>query len=160
MHSRALALGLLVAAASLPAQGAPRQQSKVTPTGGWHVGIPQKASVAVGIARTREWSDAAGQNIDYDQMFALLEPGLSAGRASVGYMRRLAGVGSAFTVRGSVMRTWRTPWVAHTEQTFFGIEGSLLPVFFLGARFGVFVRPDADAPGRRVLFTADLSVGM
>jgi len=55
MRAAPMAMGLTMVATLARAQAAPQaaptHRSAIAPTGGWHVGIPQKASAALGLAR-------------------------------------------------------------------------------------------------------------
>jgi hypothetical protein len=133
----------LRAQASPPGGGRPRLDLAV----GLHVGAPQKVSLAVGAARSRAMTDGGAM------VFGLVEPGLGAGRASVGYLRMYGNLGAGLGARASVLRTWRDPWSVAPHRTFAGVEGSA-HLFFFNVRGGVFRRTTAAAGGA-FLFTLD-----
>ena len=115
---------------------------------GLHVGAPQKVSLALGAGRWRESTGDA-----YDVVFGLVEPGLGAGRASVGYLRSRGNLNAGLAVRASALRTWGDPWSVEPNRSFVGVEGSA-HVFFFNVRAGAF-RRTTSADGRAVLFTID-----
>ena len=125
----------------------PVVHTRIGPAFGLHVGAPQKVSLALGAGRWRESGD------DYDGVFGLVEPGLGAGRASVGYLRSRGNLNTGLGVRASALRTWRDPWSVEPNRTFVGVEGSA-HLFFFNVRAGAFRRMTA-AEGRAVLFTID-----
>ena len=125
----------------------PVAQTRIGPAFGLHVGAPQKVSLALGAGRWRESGD------NYDVVFGLVEPGLGAGRVSVGYLRSRGNLNTGLGVRASALRTWRDPWSVEPNRTFLGVEGSA-HVFFFNVRAGAFRRLTA-AEGRAVLFTID-----
>ena len=112
---------------------------------GLHIGAPQKVSLALGVGRWRE-----STNGSYD---GLIEPGLGAGRASVGYLRSRGNLASGLAVRASALRTWRDPWSVEPNRTFVGLEGSA-HMFFFNVRGGAFRRVTAAADGA-FIFTLD-----
>jgi hypothetical protein len=137
----ALALG----AASVRAQGCrgcaqgedtvPR--THVLPGLGIHVGTPQKASFAAGVVLGEDWRQ---DGRDHSRNVALwVEPGISAGRASVAYIDHGYGsFGSGFGVGASVLRTWKDPWTVKPNLTYVGGDLILWPIVFIGPRVGVF----------------------
>ena len=125
----------------------PVVHTRIGPAFGLHVGAPQKVSLALGAGRWRESGD------DYDGVFGLVEPGLGAGRASVGYLRSRGNLNAGLAVRASALRTWRDPWSVEPNRTFVGVEASAHALIF-NVRAGAFRRTTA-AEGRAVLFTID-----
>ena len=122
-------------------------RTRIGPAFGLHIGAPQKVSVALGAGRWREWGD------NYEGVFGLVEPGLGAGRASVGYLRSRGNLNIGLGVRASALRTWGDPWSVDPNRTFVGLEASA-HAGFLSVRGGVF-RRTTSAAGRAVLFTID-----
>src|SRR5829696_7312069 len=127
-----------------PADGV---RTRIGPAFGLHVGAPQKVSLALGAGRWRESGD------NYDGVFGLVEPGLGAGRASVGYLRSRGNLNTGLGVRASALRTWRDPWSVAPNTTFVGVEASA-HAFFFNVRGGAFRRMTSGS-GREVLFTID-----
>ena len=128
-----------------PTDGA---RTRIGPAFGLHVGAPQKVSLALGAGRWRESTGDA-----YDVVFGLVEPGLGAGRASVGYLRSRGNLNTGLAVRASALRTWRDPWSVEPNRTFAGVEASAHVAMFV-VRGGAFRRTTA-ASGRAFLFTID-----
>jgi len=146
-------LALLFATAVTPslraqAPSAVGVRTRIGPAFGLHVGAPQKVSLALGAGRWRE-----STNDDYDVVFGLVEPGLGAGRASVGYLRSRGNLNTGLALRASALRTWRDPWSVEPNRTFVGLEASA-HAFFFNVRAGAF-RRTTSAEGRAVLFTID-----
>lgn len=143
---RRLLAGLFVCAA-LPL--AARAQSRCpscmdSVSGQWHMlpalglrgGIPQKASAAVGIVTGKNYREKG-----HTQDVALyVEPGLSAGRASLGYISGFGNMGSGWGLAGTAMRTWKEPINFPNNTTFVGGELWVWPGFFVGPRLGIFRR--------------------
>ena len=122
-------------------------RTRLGPAFGLHVGAPQKVSVALGVGRWRESGD------NFDVVFGLVEPGLGAGRASVGYLRSRGNLAAGLGVRASALRTWRDPWSVEPNRTFVGLEASA-HLFMFVVRGGAFRRTTAAAE-RSSLFTID-----
>ena len=146
-------LVLLFATVTTPplrAQASPADgvRTRIGPAFGLHVGAPQKVSLALGAGRWRESTNDA-----YDVVFGLVEPGLGAGRASVGYLRSRGNLNAGLGVRASALRTWRDPWSVEPNRTFVGLEASAHALIF-NIRAGAF-RSTTSAEGRAVLFTID-----
>ena len=117
--------------------------------GGIHFGSPAIASVAYGAGRQVsprvppfEWSRA---------VFAFVEPGVNAGRLSVGYGDVIEGMLAGRTLRLSALRVWRGD-----VRNYVGLEASAM--IGVQARVGVFVRRGTNeiAPIR---ITADIGFG-
>ncbi|HYW31784.1 MAG TPA: hypothetical protein VE869_09780 [Gemmatimonas sp.] len=115
---------------------------------GLHVGAPQKVSVALGLQRAIKESTPAAQQL----VFGLVEPGLGAGRASIGY-GSFGDFGAGFTVRGSVLRTFSKPRNVAPNQTFVGLEGAG-HFFLFNVRAGAF-RRTSTGTGSATLYTID-----
>jgi hypothetical protein len=135
---------------ALRAQASPAEgtRTRLGPAFGLHVGAPQKVSLALGVGR---WRESTGDKLD--GVFGLVEPGLGAGRASVGYLRSRGNLNTGLAVRASALRTWRDPWSVAPNRTYVGLEASAHMAIF-GVRAGVFRRTTA-ATDRAVLFTID-----
>ena len=107
-------------------------------TGNWHMvpalglraGTPQKLSAALGIVAGRNYRETG-----HTQDFALyVEPGVSAGRATLGYLSSFGNLGSGYGLGATAMRTWKDPWTVRTNTTYLGGEAWLWPLFFTGPR--------------------------
>jgi hypothetical protein len=121
-------------------------RNRIGPAFGLHIGAPQKVSLALGVGRWRESTDDS-----YNGVFGLVEPGLGAGRASVGYLRSRGNLNTGLAVRASALRTWRDPWSVPPNRTFVGLEASA-HLFYFHFRGGAFRRTTA---GDAFLFTID-----
>ena len=141
-------LALLFATVVTPPLHAQATRTRIGPAFGLHVGAPQKVSLALGAGRWRESTSDA-----YDVLFGLVEPGLGAGRASVGYLRSRGNLNTGLGVRASALRTWRDPWSVAPNQTFVGVEASAHVAVFV-IRAGAF-RRTTSATGSAFLFTID-----
>ena len=117
--------------------------------GGLHVGSPSIVSLAVGGYRNLSRTAATEYTQD---VFALIEPGVNGGRVSVGYGDSYGTFGTGWTMRASLLRTWR-----RENATYVGTEGSAMVLGF-GTRLGVFRRVDGGRAALRV--TADLYFGL
>ena len=140
-------LALLFATVVTPPLHAQATRTRIGPAFGLHVGAPQKVSLALGAGRWRESGD------NYDGVFGLVEPGLGAGRASVGYLRSRGNLNTGLGIRASALRTWGDPWSVAPNTTFVGVEASA-HAFFFNVRGGTFRRTTSGS-GREVLFTID-----
>jgi hypothetical protein len=133
-------------------------RSHVFPALGIHVGEPEKASVAVGTVLGEDWQQDGHDHSRHVALFA--EPGLDAGRASVAYVRHGYGsFGSGFAVAGTVMRTWKEPWVFKPNVTYVGGEVLLWPVLFAGPRIGLFRSVAGNPTDRRWFGSIDIGIG-
>jgi hypothetical protein len=117
--------------------------------GGIHVGTPAIVSLAVGGYRNVSRNPATEYTQD---VFALLEPGVNAGRVSVGYGDSYGTFGTGWTIRATLLRTWR-----RENANYAGAEGSAMVLGF-GTRLGIFRRVDRGRATLRV--TADLYFGL
>lgn len=130
-------------------------------SGQWHMlpalglrgGIPQKLSVALGIVAGKNFRDNRTEDIAL-----YVEPGLSAGRASLGYINGFGNMGSGFGIAGTAMRTWKDPINLSTNHTYIGGEIWVWPVFFTGPRVGVFRKITGATRGWYL--TADFGFGL
>ena len=131
-------------------------------SGRWHMmpgvglraGTPQKLSAAVGFVAGRNYRET-GHNED---IAIYVEPGISAGRATLGYLSSFGNLGSGFGVGATAMRTWRSPWTLRTNTTYVGGEAWLWPIFFSGPRLGVFREITGTKHGW--FLTADFGFGL
>jgi hypothetical protein len=131
-------------------------------SGQWHMlpgfglrgGIPQKVSVALGIVAGKNFREK-GRTQD---ITLYVEPGLSAGRASLGYINAFGNAGSGFGFAATGMRTWKDPINLKTNETFVGGELWVWPVFFSGPRVGLFRKVTGTTRGW--YFTADFGFGL
>ena len=124
------------------------------PALGLRAGIPQKASVAVGLVAGKNYRERGHT----EDVALYVEPGLSAGRASLGYINGFGNMGSGFGVAGTVMRTWKDPVNLATNATYVGGELWVWPMFFSGPRVGVFRRITGTSNGW--FLTADFGFGL
>lgn len=143
-----VAVLLLAPARSLRAQDTATTWSRLGPVYGLHVGAPQRASVTVGVGRWQQRADTI------HIAFVAVEPGLGAGRASVGYFRGVGNLLGGIAVRASALRTWRDPWSVAPNRTYVGVEASGHAI--LSARVGLFGR--TSPAGGPLLVTADLGL--
>ena|SRR5665213_3560104 len=164
MVKRALML-LLAPLASLAAQRSPGSvtedtvpRSHIFPALGIRVGEPQKASAALGVVLGEDWQQDGRDHSRHVALF--VEPGFDAGRASVAYVHHGYGnFGSGFAVAGTVMRTWKEPWVFNSNVTYAGGEVILWPVLFVGPRIGLFRSIAGNPTDRRWFGSIDFGIG-
>lgn len=131
-------------------------------TGEWHMlpalglrgGIPQKVSAAVGIVAGKNYRD----NGHTEDLAIYVEPGLAAGRATIGYLSSFGNMGSGFGIGATALRTWKDPLNLRTNETFIGGEAWVWPIFFTGPRVGLFRQITGKRPGW--FFTADFGFGL
>jgi hypothetical protein len=163
MNLRFLAALTVVAALPAGARAQNRCPSCMDSVSGqWHMlpalglraGIPQKASAAVGIVAGRNYRERGHT----EDVAVYVEPGLSAGRASIGYISGFGNMGSGFGLAGTAMRTWKDPINLSTNATYLGGELWAWPMFFTGPRLGVFRRVTGGTKGW--FFTADFGFGL
>lgn len=155
----AAAAALLAAAtAALPsrpliAQSAEAEPNRLgfAPVVGVRVGVPQQLSLTVGAGHWRYRADGDRIHI----AFVAVEPGLGAGRISVGYFRGHGNLLAGAAVRASALRTWRDPWSVAPNRTYVGLEASGHAIF--SARVGLFHRASSGS-GRPLLLTWDLGL--
>lgn len=114
---------------------------------GFHAGTPAVVSVAVAVARTVD-----PQPDGWQDLFLAVEPGLAAGRLSVGYARFAGNLATGYTLRATALRRWKD-----TAMNYVGAEGSL-HMLFMGPRVGVFI-PLASRDDARVMLSIDFSLG-
>src|ERR1044071_5809428 len=88
------------------------------PALGLRAGIPQKASAALGIVAGKNYRERGHT----EDVALYVEPGLSAGRASLGYISGFGNMGSGFGIAATAMRTWKDPINLKTNETFAGGE--------------------------------------
>ena len=150
----------VVCAASAGAQNCPSCVDSVTgewhmlPAAGLRAGTPQKLSAALGIIAGKNYRERGHT----EDATVYVEPGISAGRATLGYLTGIGNMGSGYGFGASVMRTWKTPWLVRTNQTYVGGEVWLWPIFFTGPRIGLFREMTGTRHGW--FFTADLGFGL
>ena len=134
-------------------------RTHILPALGLHVGAPQKASLALGVIVGEDWQKNAR---DHSRNIALfVEPGLSAGRASVAYVDHGYGsFGSGFAIAGTVLRTWRDPWYARENATYAGGEIILWPILFVGPRMGLFRSVAGNATSKKWFLSIDFGIGL
>lgn len=131
----------------------------VLPALGLHVGAPQKASVALGAVVGEEWQKNGRDHSRNIAIFA--EPGLSAGRASVAYVDHGYGsFGSGFGIAGTVLRTWKDPWMAKENVNYAGGEIILWPIVFIGPRIGLFHTVGATTTSKKWFVSIDFGIGL
>jgi hypothetical protein len=131
-------------------------------TGQWHLvpalglraGTPQKLSGAFGLVAGQN-SRESGRTHD---MTVYVEPGLSAGRATLGYLSAFGNMGAGYGVGATVIRTWRDPLTVPDNATFIGGEAWVWPLFFSGPRIGLFRQMTGTKHGW--FFTADFGFGL
>jgi hypothetical protein len=112
--------------------------------GGIHVGSPAVVSVGIGLYREISQAGDAGRA---QAVFTLLEPGVKAGRFSVGFGDAYGNLGTGWTVRTTALRVWHG-----TIGNYVGGEVSGM-VLGLGPRVGVFRRiGTGDGSSTRVTF--------
>jgi hypothetical protein len=164
MNLRLLAT-LAVVVAALPATSRAQNHCPScmdSVSGQWHMlpalglraGIPQKVSAAVGIVAGKNYREKGHT----EDVAVYVEPGLSAGRASIGYISGYGNMGSGFGLAGTAMRTWKDPINLSTNATYVGGELWAWPMFFSGPRVGVFRRVNGGPKGW--FFTADFGFGL
>jgi hypothetical protein len=126
---------------------ATRTEPMWAPGVGLHLGTPAIASLAAGIilALPRE---STGAPLSF--FFALAEPGIRAGRASVGFGRLVGQIPSGFTLRATGLRVWH-----ETPANYLG--GEISALIGSGPRVGLFRRIGPDGP-RRLRVTVDFSI--
>ena len=90
-----------------------------------------------------------------------VEPGLSAGRASVAYIGHGYGsFGSGYAVAATMLRTWEDPWGAKENSTYVGGEFILWPIVFVGPRVGLFRSISGEANSGKWFFSIDFGIGL
>lgn len=131
----------------------------VAPALGLRVGAPQKASAAVGLLVGVDWQTNQRDHSRNGTIF--IEPGLSAGRASIAYVDHGYGsFGSGFGVAATALRTWEDPWGAKENATYVGGEVILWPIVFVGPRLGLFRSVRGDVGSKKWFFSFDFGIGL
>ncbi|HET9423949.1 MAG TPA: hypothetical protein VFO55_01150 [Gemmatimonadaceae bacterium] len=156
----AIAVGAVLSASAGAQNRCPSCVDSVS--GEWHMlpalglraGIPQKVSAAIGIVAGKNYREKGHT----EDMALYIEPGLSAGRASLGYISGFGNMGSGFGVAATAMRTWKDPINLKTNETFIGGEAWVWPLFFSGPRVGVFRKITGTTRGWYL--TADFGFGL
>jgi hypothetical protein len=160
----ALATSLLLAAQAAAAQGtATRDDSTarfhVLPALGIQVGMPEKASAALGIVVGADFIQNGHDRSHNVALFA--EPGLGAGRASIAYVAHGYGsFGSGFGIAATALRTWKDPWQVDANQTYVGGEVLLWPVVFVGPRIGLFRNVSSVETSKHWLVSLSFGIGL
>jgi hypothetical protein len=131
----------------------------VAPALGLRFGEPQKASFAAGLLVGVDWQ---GTHHDHSRNGTIfLEPGLSAGRASIAYVDHGYGsFGSGYGIAATLLRTWEDPWAAKENSTYVGGEVILWPIVFVGPRVGLFRSISGEAKSGKWLFSIDFGIGL
>ena len=135
------------------------RRAHVLPALGLHVGTPQKASLALGVVLGEDWQENGRDHSRNVALFA--EPGLSAGRASLAYVRHGYGsFGSGFGIAATLLRTWKDPWTVSSNMSFVGLEALVWPVVFVGPRIGVFHSVSGTPTPNRWFVGVDFGFGV
>jgi hypothetical protein len=153
------AAGLCFAASASAQNHCPSCVDSVT--GHWHMlpglglraGTPQKLSVALGLVSGKNYRE----NAHAEDVAVYVEPGVSAGRATLGYLNN-GNMGTGFGVGATALRTWKTPWTLPTNTTYLGGEAWVWPIFFIGPRVGMF--REITGPKHGWFLTADFGFGL
>jgi hypothetical protein len=154
-HQRAYRFTCTMCSTVAGGDTAPRMH--ILPALGLRVGIPQKASVAIGVVVGTEWSDGGSERSR--DVVLYVEPGLSGGRASLGFVTAGGNMGAGVGISATVLRTWKDPWSLNANTTFVGGEVWAWPMFFVGPRVGVF-RSIGASSLRGWYMTADVGFGL
>jgi hypothetical protein len=173
MNWKAAGFAIAVGGAALPGTGAKLHAQRcqgctpedttahihVAPALGLRFGEPQKASAAVGLLVGVDWQR---DHRDHSRNAAVfVEPGVSAGRASIAYVDHGYGsFGSGFGVAATALRTWDDPWVAKQNATYVGGEVILWPIVFIGPRVGLFRSVAGDVGSKKWFFSIDFGIGL
>jgi hypothetical protein len=129
-------------------------QWHMLPAVGLRAGTPQKVSAALGLVTGRNYRERGSS----EDVAVYVEPGLSAGRATLAFLSGFGNMGTGFGVGGTVMRTWRDPWTVPANTTLVGGELWAWPVFFTGPRVGLF--REVTGTSHRWFLTADFGFGL
>lgn len=162
---RMVALATLLYAAASASAGAQRAREDTTtrfhvlPALGIQVGTPQQASAALGVVFGEDFVRDAH---DHSRNVALfVEPGISAGRASLAYVDHGFGsFGSGVGVAATVLRSWKNPWQIDANQTYAGGEVLLWPILFVGPRVGLLRNVSTTQTSRKWFWTLSFGVGL
>jgi hypothetical protein len=131
----------------------------VLPALGLHVGAPQKASAALGVVVGEDWQRGGRDHSNNAALF--VEPGISAGRASLAYVNEGFGsFGSGFGIAATAMRTWNSPWTFDTNTTYLGGEVLIWPIVFTGPRIGLFRAIAPAGASKRWMISFDFGIGL
>ena len=163
--TRTLAFATLLVAATASVTQAQRAHEdsatrfQILPALGLQLGTPQKASAALGVVFGEE-STRGGH--DHSRNVALfVEPGISAGRASLAYVDEGYGsFGSGFGIAATALRTWNDPWQIDANQTYVGGEILLWPIVFVGPRVGLFRNLSSVETSRHWFWAFSLGIGL
>jgi hypothetical protein len=131
-------------------------------TGDWHMvpalglraGTPQKLSAALGLVTGKNYRETGHT----EDLTLYVEPGISAGRTTIGYLSGFGNMGTGFGLGATALRTWHTPWTLRTNSTYVGGEAWVWPIFFTGPRVGVFREITGTKHGW--FLTADFGFGL
>jgi hypothetical protein len=130
------------------------QSDRVGLLGGLHLGTPATASIAVGpsylIQRSFPRPTSSLAELGFVFMFA--EPGVRAGRLSLGYFSTAGNLGTGWSIRASLLQRWRD------REPYAGGELSAF-IFGLGLRGGYFL-PAGGSGARDPRLTLDFSLGV
>jgi hypothetical protein len=159
----AASLGLTATAAAQRCQGCTPQDTTthlhIAPALGLRFGTPQKASAAVGLLVGVDWQKDQRDHSRNGTIF--VEPGLSAGRASIAYVDHGYGsFGSGFGIAATALRTWDDPWGAKQNASYVGGEVILWPIVFVGPRLGLFRSVSGDVGSKKWFFSFDFGIGL
>ena len=122
--------------------------------GGLHVGGPGAFSLSAGHAYLIQPALGRRSRIDQSGMlFAVVEPGVKAGRVSAGYIRMTGNLGTGWSVRGTVLQRW-----SPTNDLYGGAELGLM-MFGMGPRVGFF-KPLRGLQPRRSMVFWNFSIGV
>ena len=140
-----LALGLLFARTARGQDSLSQQSAakRVWPLPAVRAGTPAIVSVGMGAV----YADVG----DFVGPFISIEPGLRAGRASIGYSLVTGNLTAGTMVRGSFLRRYR----GRSQGNYVGFEAQYV-VALLGPRFGVF---RSTRKGGGYLVAADVGIG-
>jgi hypothetical protein len=134
-------------------------RAHIVPAFGIRVGTPQKASAALGVLLGEDWQKNGREHSRNVALF--VEPGISAGRASVAYVDHGYGAfGSGFALAATVLRTYNEPWTVKPNVTYAGGEIILWPILFVGPRVGVLRGVSGAMTDKRWLFSFDFGIGL
>ena len=118
--------------------------------GGLHVGTPAIVSASVGAFREISESSRTGRR---QSVFAVVEPGVKAGRISAGFGDSYGTLGTGWTIRASALRVWRGD-----VGNYLGAEVAAIALGF-GPRVGVF-RQVGGGGAASMRVTADFAFGL
>jgi len=131
----------------------------IAPALGLRFGEPQKASFAAGLLVGVDWQKDGRDHSRNATVF--VEPGLSAGRASIAYVDHGYGsFGSGYGIAATLLRAWEDPWVAKQNSTYVGGEFILWPIVFVGPRVGLFRSISGEAKPGKWFFSIDFGIGL